>query len=240
VARGPAEVTCDANCQEPNLATCNGTSGGQCTNLDLGDETCGQGVCEVTTARCAAGSPQSCVPNLGAATAETCDGIDNNCNGSTDEGLPVDDYEPNDSCSSHFFLGLLGEGLTATRNDMTIYTDGDEDWYRELTTEDFTTCTTGVDEEYAYTITMIPPAGRDYDIQVCASSGFSDTSCPLETECFTSDFGGDSTESMTLTWKGPCGGGTNDGRSFFINVYPFGGADSCEPYTLSTTFEKTN
>ena len=114
-------------------------------NLDLGTETCGLGVCEVTTDRCVAGSSQTCVPNSGAATAESCDGIDNNCNGSTDEGLPVDAYESNDTCGSNFFLGLLGEGLSETRTDMTLYTSGDEDWYRELTTEDFTTCTTGVD-----------------------------------------------------------------------------------------------
>tara|TARA_R110002096_G_scaffold143328_4_gene299239 strand:+ start:3791 stop:6874 length:3084 start_codon:yes stop_codon:yes gene_type:complete len=236
-ARGPAQVTCDADCQEPNLASCSATSAGQCTNLDLGEETCGLGVCEVTMDRCDSGSPQSCVPNVGAATAETCDGADNNCNGSTDEGLPVDDYESNDTCGSNFFLGLLGEGLSETRNDMTLYTAGDEDWYRELTTEDFTTCTSGVDEEYQYTVTMTPPAGQDYDLELCYNS-FTDTSCT--TDCFTSLLGGDQTENITVTWAGPCGGVGNDGLNFFIRVHPYSGASSCEPYSLQTSFTKTN
>ncbi len=84
--RGTAEVTCDAECQEPNLATCSGTTAGTCTNLDLGTETCGDGVCQVTTDRCTNGEAQTCTPNLAAATAETCDGLDNNCNGQVDEG----------------------------------------------------------------------------------------------------------------------------------------------------------
>ena len=44
-------------------------------------------------------------------------------------------------------MGLLGENLGETRNEMTLYTSGPEDWYRELATEEFATSTTGVDEE---------------------------------------------------------------------------------------------
>jgi len=203
----------------------------------LGTETCGLGVCQVTSDTCNAGSPQTCVANAAAATSETCDGLDNDCNGTTDDGLPTDAYESNNSCASNFFLGLHGEGLTSSHNDMTLYTAGDDDWFRELTTEDFTTCTTGVDEEYLYTVTMTPPAGQDYDLQLCYNT-FSDSSCSVD--CFDSLLGGDQQESISVTWSGPCGGGTNDGLNFFIRVHPFGTANSCEPYALSTAFTKTN
>jgi hypothetical protein len=236
--RGSAEVTCDSTCQSPNLASCTGTTAGSCNNLDLGSETCGNGVCEVTTERCVAGAPQTCVPNSAAATGETCDGLDNDCNGSVDDGLDADAYELNNSCASNFFLGTLNEGESSNFSDMTLYTSGDEDWFRQLTSEAFTTCTTGVDETYEYTVTMIPPAGQDYDLEICFNS-FTDSSCSLD--CLTPSVnGGDLPEFVGGTWSGPCGGGTNDGLNFFIHVFPFAGASSCEPYTLQTSFVKTN
>ena len=68
-----------------------------------------------------------------------------------------------------------------------------------------------------------------------ANNSYSDSSCT--TDCFYSVLGGDQQEEVTLGWHGPCGG-TNDGLNFFIRVYPFAGASSCEPYTLETTFVK--
>ncbi len=236
-ARGTASLVCDSTCQSPNLSSCTGTTAGSCNNLNLGTQTCGTGACQVTVNRCTNGSPQSCVANSGAARAETCDGIDNNCDGSIDNGLPTDSYELNNSCASHHYLGLLGEGLTQTYNDMTIYTAGDEDWYRQTTTESFTTCTPGVNEEYLYTVTLTPPTGKDYDLEVCYNS-FTDSSCSVD--CFTSVLGGDQSDTVSLAWDGPCGGGTNDGLNFFIRVHPFAGANSCRPYTLVTQFIKTN
>jgi len=53
---------------------------------DLGQTTCGQGVCTHTVNNCLNGVPQSCDPFLGAAV-ETCDGKDNDCDGKTDEDL---------------------------------------------------------------------------------------------------------------------------------------------------------
>ncbi len=235
--RGNAQVTCDTTCQSPDLASCVGTSAGNCTNLDLGTETCGTGVCEVTQDRCDTGQVQSCSPNTAAMVAESCDGLDNDCNGSTDDGLPQDSYEANNSCASHYYLGLLGENLSQTYSDMTIYTAGDEDWYRQLTTEAFDGCTAGVDEEYRYEVIVTPPAGKDYDLQLCYNS-FSDSSC--STDCFDSTAGGDQAETIALTWSGPCGGGTDDGLNFFIRVYPYLSANSCEAYTLQTSFNKTN
>jgi hypothetical protein len=57
--------------------------------------TCGVGECSGNTGQetCTAGSwgGDTCDP-LSGATAEVCDDLDNNCDGNTDEGLPLNDY----------------------------------------------------------------------------------------------------------------------------------------------------
>ena len=60
---------------------CNGES-----DEGLGTVTCGLGVCEHTVDKCVGGAPNVCNPFAGA-TAEACDGLDNNCNGVVDDGM---------------------------------------------------------------------------------------------------------------------------------------------------------
>ncbi len=48
--------------------------------------TCGMGACQITVPSCANGQPQTCVPPAPASTVEQCDGVDDNCNGTVDEG----------------------------------------------------------------------------------------------------------------------------------------------------------
>ena len=53
---------------------------------DLGDTTCGLGECKHTIDNCKGGQLQVCDPMLGSEN-ETCDGLDNSCNGKVDDGL---------------------------------------------------------------------------------------------------------------------------------------------------------
>ena len=78
-----------------------------CNNVDddcangiddgFGTQTCGLGVCEHTVAVCLEGQLQECDPMEGTAD-EVCDGIDNNCNGESDEGYDDTDQDGEADC----------------------------------------------------------------------------------------------------------------------------------------------
>jgi hypothetical protein len=71
----------------PRPEDCNGLDD-DCNGLadeDLGQTTCGLGVCETTVDNCVSGHTISCVPKEGN-SVETCDGLDDNCDGQIDEG----------------------------------------------------------------------------------------------------------------------------------------------------------
>jgi hypothetical protein len=66
---------------------------------------------------------------------EYCDGVDNNCDGNTDEPF-WDDYEYNNVLGAAIDLGELDhDGLTTELysvelTDLTLHEEGDEDWFR--------------------------------------------------------------------------------------------------------------
>ena len=77
------------NCNDSNSCTqdsCDEVSD-SCTNtaVNLGTQTCGTGACQRTVPICAFGSPVTCTP--GDPSPETCDNLDNDCDGAVDEGL---------------------------------------------------------------------------------------------------------------------------------------------------------
>ncbi|MBM4398676.1 MAG: hypothetical protein FJ087_23695, partial [Deltaproteobacteria bacterium] len=79
--------TCTAKPAEPEV--CNGLDD-DCDGLaddGLGEEPCGKGVCFRVLATCVDGKPQSCDPYKGSA-AEVCNGLDDDCDGNTDELWP--------------------------------------------------------------------------------------------------------------------------------------------------------
>jgi len=79
-----------SECQDevvPSTETCDKRDN-DCDGLedeDLGQTSCGKGVCQVTVENCVAGVAQTCTPKQGN-TTEACDGADDNCDGQVDEG----------------------------------------------------------------------------------------------------------------------------------------------------------
>src|SRR5690606_26885041 len=86
--RGALQIDCHNTCQAPVPGTCTATTPGACMDLDnpADQVTCGLGECSRSVQRCVGGLPQTCTP--GTPVAETCNGRDDNCNGTPDDGDP--------------------------------------------------------------------------------------------------------------------------------------------------------
>jgi hypothetical protein len=72
----------------PTSEVCNGDDDDCDGEIDQGfeTETCGVGVCQTSVDTCANGVPQTCVPPQPPDPTENCDGLDDDCDGTTDEG----------------------------------------------------------------------------------------------------------------------------------------------------------
>ena len=83
---GSVQIDCNDLCQIPVAGTCVGTTPGACTNLDDPAITtsCGAGACSRTVQRCTGGAPTTCTP--GSPVAESCNGVDDDCDGTPDDG----------------------------------------------------------------------------------------------------------------------------------------------------------
>ena len=87
-AMPPVDENCDGTANPSSQCACSGSTTRTCSLDGL------SGPCAAGTETCSSGSWQSCSISP---VPETCDGIDNNCNGTTDEGLTVSCYVDNDN-----------------------------------------------------------------------------------------------------------------------------------------------
>ncbi len=233
-ARGTAYLTCNSQCQDPNLSTCTGTTAGTCTNVNPGSQTCGTGPCQVTVPQCVNGSPNSCVPNSGAASPETCNDIDDNCDGTVDNGSFADALEPNNSCSGPRTLSTVGSNATVTHTTMTLYPSGDVDYYIIPAVETDSSCECCdffcTDEDYRLTIRLTVPTGAG-SYRFCTG-----TSC-ADIGSFCQNVAAGQTLFWEWTLDGSCGLSTDDSYTRHVSVAPAGSPGyECRPYTLSYTF----
>ncbi|HET6584797.1 MAG TPA: MopE-related protein [Nannocystaceae bacterium] len=75
---------------------------------DFTDETCGEGICQVTVDTCENGTPVECVPLL-PDPSESCNGVDDDCDGDIDEGCDCTDGDVQNCYSGP--MGTQGVGL---------------------------------------------------------------------------------------------------------------------------------
>lgn len=80
------QIDCDDTCQSVVPGTCTGGTPGLCMDIDRGTITCGTGACMRSVPRCVGGTEQMC--SAGGGAPEICNNIDDNCNGSVDDGPP--------------------------------------------------------------------------------------------------------------------------------------------------------
>lgn len=232
--RGPGVLTCDNYCQDPTGGTCSGTTAGACTNVSQGNHSCGQGVCAVTVPQCISGSFNTCVPDSGQASTETCNNIDDNCNGVTDDGSFSDSSEPNGSCSNYTTLAQVGSDQTLSIDTKTIYGSGDNDYYRINARETDGSCggCDGLfDEDYRIHLTLTVPSGAG-SYMFC--TGNSDCG-NVNSNCQEVLAGQAATWIWTL--DGGCGTG-NDSFTRYVRIYGDNAPGyECLPYTFSYRLE---
>ena len=173
-------------------------------------------------------------------TPEVCDGIDNNCNGQTDEEQASgDQYESNNYCGLAANLGAVTEGYDTIIPATTIYPGSDIDWYR-ITVDELGQGSNQI--KVTISLSNIP-VGHDYDLCVWPENGsveYTDKHGNQKSQSAVgcgglADFSGTGddgacmslniweldtkTEVYTATW--PASDFQNDNRTFIIKVFDY-------------------
>ncbi|MCR9159155.1 MAG: putative metal-binding motif-containing protein [Nannocystaceae bacterium] len=231
--QGSPVETCHASCQSPDGSTCSGQTDPVCDDVNPGTNTCGQGVCQNTMDQCQNGAPLACEPNNSALGPETCNNLDDNCDGSTDNGPFSDGFEPNGSCAAFAALAQVGSNQTVTYNTQTIYGAGDNDYYYFHVEETDSSCECCnffcTDEDYRIWVWLtVPPGAGSYFLCANSSCGGVNSNC---TEVLAGQTG-----SRVFTRDGGCPG--NDDFDYYVRVYGDNApAYECLPYTLQYRME---
>jgi len=196
-----------------------------CQFADTGPIVCGVGACARIVQGCENGVPQQCVPAPPA--EETCNGIDDDCNGLIDDGLAnaIDTYEPNNNCEGKHYLGYVDEGAPATTWTATMYPSWDVDFFEIDAVEAEHTCMPLFNQNYTLEIKVVPPPSatcRDYDIFIY------DTNCMLIKSATSSSC---TQELLKYEWTGTCA--FDDSIAVRIKVVPWTESYDCAPYSLS-------
>jgi hypothetical protein len=182
------------------------------------------------------GAPNTCTP--GTPQPETCNDLDDNCDGVVDNGAFSDAYEPNGDCSTERTLGAVGSqngnDNSNTYTSMTVYGSGDYDYYALPLHETDNSCGCGfpwTDEDYKIRVLLTVPANAG-SYEICMNT---DSYCNWPSGyCFQVAAG--TTSEIDQWLDGGCPG--TDNYTTYLRIRgnsPPG--FQCHPYTLQYIFE---
>jgi hypothetical protein len=218
-AAGPLQ--CDDNCQMPQAGSCTGTAPGVCTNISAGNLVCGVGQCRNTVLACNNGVDQTCTPYP--STGETCDQVDNDCDGLVDDNLNVGDI--NSACPT-----------SPTHSDgnatftQALYPSGDIDYFSLRESGSSDSCTDNEDARFKATLTVPNTATSSYELCVARSGGSICTGS--YSNCVTIAPGGTAAiEIYNGSFNAGCWSGWS--RYATVRVRSASNGWSCNNYTLS-------
>ena len=195
---------------------------------------------------------------------ELCNGIDDDCDGEIDEGLPADENDrvgSNGTCNTATVLASEAQPLDATTNgatnvfQRTVYPEGDQDWFKIVVEEgenspscaDEIPCIEGGRERYRTRIALTAPADKAFALEVFVPEYYDECDAgqtlsgnPIVHEWErASSFAGC---LLCFLWDtcypGGYGCGFDDRQVYYVRVRAAAGSPderSCEPYTLTVT-----
>jgi len=230
----PKTEQCDGQKDED----CDGTvdNGCGCTNGEK------KKCCGGTLIECTGGTWPACPPP----PEEVCNGEDDDCDGDTDEDLPVTPYQVEedisgvDDCAHAKEISTpILEGDPAQSFSYHLYKPdltADRDFFSFLATEneDFFACLDDIGAYECYTVnvrlTSFPTGGQyDFCVYDVGWAGSSTTCAEADQVICASDEA--PFDEVTVHWEGDCG--FTDDRDFYLEVFQASGAPlSCEPYSF--------